>query len=266
MMYYAKSSHTGNPLFFTEYLKRITVYSAMFFAVFAIAPATHARPIVSALFTGASPEIETTGIATLNATLEQAFGTGYLGDVFNPLQVLQARNFVQDSTSAGGNPAVVSIGFSIGAESVKNLASLLYPANLTLAILIDAVLPSGDTLPANVDRGINFFQIGGVRDFFRTGEIGNFISGENDVGPADRVVNRNVEELVENGTRITHTSIDDNRGLHGLIVSELSSFSYDYLSYHRQQTWQVFEPSTLALFGVGALGLLGLGWRRGQLA
>jgi hypothetical protein len=92
-----------------EYLKRLAAYSTIFFAAFAIAPATHGRPIVSALFTGASPEIEETGIARLNATLEGAFTDNYLGHVFNPLQVLQARNFVQDSTGAGGNPALVSL-------------------------------------------------------------------------------------------------------------------------------------------------------------
>lgn len=248
-----------------EYLKRLAVDSAIFLAVLAIAPPTHARPIVSALFTGASPEAEETGIAALNATLEGAFGEGYVGDVFNPLQVLQAGSFVQGATSAGGNPAIVSIGFSIGAESVKNLASLLSPTNLTLAILIDAVLPFGDTLPANVERGINYFQVGGFGDFLRTGEIGDFISGDDNVGPSDRVANFDVER--ELGDRsITHTSIDDNEDLHGLIVSELSSFSYDYLSYDRQQTWQVPEPSTLALFGIGALGLLGLSWRRGRPA
>lgn len=249
-----------------EYLKRIAAYSAILFAIFAIAPATHARPIVSALFTGASPEIEETGIATLNATLEGTFTNSYLGHVFNPLQVLQARSFVQDSTDPRQNPAVVSIGFSIGAESVKSLASLLSPANLTLAILIDAVLPSGDTLPANVETGINYFQVGGFRDFLRTGEIGDFISGENDVGPAGLVDNRNIEELVPNGRRITHTSIDDNVRLHRLIVGDLFSIVQDYLGYRGLQTWQVVEPSTLALFGIGALALLGLSWRRGHPA
>jgi galactitol-specific phosphotransferase system IIC component len=42
---------------------------------------------------------------------------------------------------------IVGIAFSIGAESLKTFASLLHPVNLTLAILIYAVLPLGDLLP-----------------------------------------------------------------------------------------------------------------------
>jgi hypothetical protein len=154
----------------------------------------------------------------------------------------------------------VSIGFSIGAESVRALSSLLNPQNVALAILIDAVLPFGDELPGNVNKGINYFQIGGLGDFLRTGELGDFISGDDNVGPSDRVLNFNVEELFDD-RRITHTSIDDFARLHERIVADIDvlfSSSYDYASYRpqRDQAWQIAEPSILALLGVGVSGFL----------
>jgi hypothetical protein len=259
-------SHVGDvKVFLLDRLKGVAINSAFAFALCVVAVTAHALPIVAPLFTGASPEIETTGIAKLNERLEREFGNAYDGQVFNPLQVAQARDFV---TGFNSTPEfnLVSIGFSIGAESVRALSSLLNSQNVALAILIDAFLPFGDELPGNVNKGINYFQIGGLRDVLRTGELGDFISGDDNVGPSDRVLNLNVEELFNN-RRITHTSIDDFARLHERIVDDLDvlfSSSYDYARYRSQadQAWQVPEPSILALLGVGALGFFGVHWRR----
>jgi hypothetical protein len=116
-------SHVGDvKVFLLDRLKGVAINSALAFALCVVAVTAHALPIVAPLFTGASPEIETTGIAKLNERLEREFRNAYDGQVFNPLQVAQARDFVAEfNTTPEFN--LVSIGFSIGAESVRALSS-----------------------------------------------------------------------------------------------------------------------------------------------
>ncbi len=199
-----------------------------------------ARPvhadIVTVLFTGFNPG-SPSGMDALNLDLASRFaaefpGRTYNGMVFGYNQRQQAFDFINGVSDID---QLFLVGHSWGGNALIRLAEqqLLpngMPVDATFQIDSVDIFDLGlgdDVLPANVDRGFNYYQIAtGLLE--PQGEM--FVLG---------AMNINVEVLF-NDPFITHTSIDDDVRLYNEI-------------YANMRLVVIPEPGSLAILACGWL-------------
>ena len=164
---------------------------------------------------GSSPNTGT-GLDILNATLFTAGIPNYTGMVFRWGEKQEAFDWIQQQSDRS---TLVLIGHSFGANSTLQLANnflLAEGVDVDLTVQIDSVenFDGGwnDQLPANVEVGFNYYQIGG------------FPSGEQNVQGATNI---NAEVLF-NDTSITHTSLDNDARLHAEIAQHIRDRLADF--------------------------------------
>lgn len=179
-------------------------------ALLAVPGTAHASRLVVVLFTGFSASGDNTGMQTLNTTLQAQFGGNpampFSSMVFGHSEQQAAFNFIDGFNDVC---CIVLIGHSLGGDAVIELsADFLAPRRVDLTIQIDSVGVGDEVLPANVDRGINYYQVS-------TGAL-EPQGAMNVVG----ATNINVEVLFGDDT-ITHTSIDDDPRLHDQIIKDI---------------------------------------------
>ena len=198
------------------------------------APGTaHASRLVVVLFTGFSASSGNTGMETLNTELQARFGGNpampFSSMVFGHTQQQAAFNFINGFDDVC---CIVLIGHSLGGDSVIELAAdFLAPRRVGLTIQIESIGVGDEVLPANVNRGINYYQVS-------TGLL-EPQGAMNVVGAA----NINVEVLFDD-TSITHTSIDDDPRLHERILEDIRLKNIPTLS-----EWAAIAMGLLLLTG-----------------
>lgn len=167
--------------------------------------------IVAVLFAGnrwsGSSDIEKTGVNALKQTLSDAFDDSITARVFGYSEHSKAHDFVEGELDR--NSIIVLIGHSVGGDSVLEVAcDELEDQTVHLTIQIDPVGVANNRKPDNVKAAINYYD----KEYLIT---------------ADYVVGAaNVEvEDIFNDTTITHTRIDDDLRLHGLIVQDINSIA-----------------------------------------
>ncbi len=166
-----------------------------------------------ALFTGFLAGANA-GMDILNEELAAAGIPNYSGLVFDWDQKQEAFNWINMATD--DRSTLVLIGHSFGGNSTLQLANnFLQPAGIDvdLTIQIDSVenFDRGwnDSLPANVDVGMNYYQFSTGGIFEPQGET--FVQG---------ATNFNAEVLF-NDSSITHTSLDNDPRLHARIELDI---------------------------------------------
>lgn len=184
------------------------------------------------------------GVDTLNAQLEDAFQDyfwssqvfdSYEGDVFNFREVgsQQALAFVDQLDRVA---AVGTVGYSAGGLSAIRLAKGLAPDLVNLLVQIDSFDPltgssrEDEILPANVAKGINYFQRANRLNPFQPGFDPFDLQGAMVVEGSENI---NVESLL--GDRgITHRTIVNDPRVQGQVLQDIEQYVLQDLKFDRE--------------------------------
>ncbi|MBD0336588.1 MAG: hypothetical protein ICV62_13955, partial [Cyanobacteria bacterium Co-bin13] len=185
---------------------------------------------------------ETTGIDTLNARLAEAFPDYFVtsqvfasfeGNVFSFEEVgsQRAQSFLSQLPTSG---SLAIVGYSGGGLSAVRLANAQAPRPVNLLVQIDSYVPLTDAssednvLPANVLRGINYYQIRNRANPAEPGFDPLDLQGGQVVEGSENI---NAEELFSDRT-LTHRNIESyaplqERILQNIQESALSGLTFD---------------------------------------
>lgn len=208
------------------YLRQICVFTVTPLILVAVlsktaVAATLNRSVV-VFFTGfgEDPTRAETGLNQLNAKLQEKFGSAperpFNTALFTYAQPLEAFSYIQSFNDIG---SLGFIGYSLGGNSAVGLASsLLQSTPIDLLVQVDSVGFLDDAKPANVSRGVNYYQS-------NPSSPGSSFLGRLQEAAITNLVQKNVEsakninvETLFNDQTITHLNIDNNVRLHELIA------------------------------------------------
>lgn len=183
------------------------------------------------------------GMDTLNARLQTALQDyfwvsqvhdSYEGTVFNFREIgsQQAQAFTSQFDQVR---ALGAVGYSAGGLSAIRFARGLGPAAVSLVVQIDTFDPltgssqEDEILPANVVKGINYYQSANRLNPFRAGYDPFDLQGARVVEGSENI---NAESLFNDRT-ITHRTIEDKPSLQNQILQSIEQYVLQDLTFDR---------------------------------
>ena len=149
----------------------------------------------------------------------------YEGNIFNFQEVgsSQGAAFINQFDDVG---AIGLIGYSAGGTSAIRTANSQAPRPIDLLVQIDSYEPltgrdiEDEVLPANVEKGINYYQRRNRYNFFAPGWDLLDLGGARNVSGSENI---DVENLFSDRS-ITHRTIDNDPRLHDRIVQDIANY------------------------------------------